>query len=438
MSKDIQTIRQLQTSYSKLQNSLDAAYKNNQQLVSQVASKTADCQQLRAQVPELEVKIAELSHESSDIRLPASPASSTTSSSSSSLTLPSSTPSTPPSPVVSPHRDNVSKSRSGTLVIGDLLLRDIDGKQIRGVRVICKRGGYIADVKDLLLAQNKQYHHLILHVGTNDADLSLETSDVLGEFRPLLEAAVARADVVSVSALWPCLDGTRVRTMVEAVNVGLEQLTEGLDCQFISHDGNFRHQDNTISETMFDNDGLHLSRYGTMKVMINLGLKYQESTHSTNDQQRERPKPQNQPRDRGVDNQRKRQALHHHSRHSTQQSQPRRPLRVRDSGPIQDSQKHHTNVPSQQHTSRHEHWQRGDYNQNRFLNRPRQYTLQAKQQEVYDTRPLKLSQTSNHSHHVSCYHCGESSHDSEQCRFTSRVRCFRCHSLGHKERQCSR
>ena len=121
-------------------------------------------------------------------------------------------------------------------------MRDIDGKQIRGVRVICKRGGYIADVKDLLLAQKKPYHHLISHVGTNAADLSLETSDVLEEFRPLLEAAVARSDVVSVSALCPRLGGTRVQTMVEAVNVGLEQLAAGLDCQFISHDGNFRHQ----------------------------------------------------------------------------------------------------------------------------------------------------------------------------------------------------
>ena len=259
--------------------------------------------------------------------------------------------------------------------------------------------------------------------------------------------------------------------MVEAVNVGLEQLAEGLDCQFISHDGNFRHQDNTISETMFDEDGLHLSHYGTMKLMLNLGLKYQESTPSTNDQQRERPKPQNPPRDRGGVNQRKRQALYHHSRHSTQQSQPRRPLRVRASGPIQDSrrplrvrasgpiqdsrrplrvrasgpiqdsrrplrvrasgpiqdsrrplrvrasgpiqdsrrplrvrdsgpiqysQKRYTNVPSQQHTRRHKHWHRGAYNQNRFLNRqgPRQFTLQPKQQEAYDTRPHKLSQTS--------------------------------------------
>ena len=190
MSKDIQSIRQLQTSYSKLHNSLDAAYKNNQHLKLPT-------------VNNFERRLLNLSHESSAIRLPASPASSTTSSSSSSFTSPSSTPSTPQSPVVSPRRDNVSQSqlRSGTLVIGDSLLRDIDGKQIRGVRVICKRGGYIADVKDLLLAQNKQYHHLILHVGTNDADPSLKTSDVLEEFRPLLEAAVARADVVSVSAL---------------------------------------------------------------------------------------------------------------------------------------------------------------------------------------------------------------------------------------------
>ena len=113
---------------------------------------------------------------------------------------------------------------------------------------------------------------MILHVGTHDADISLEASDVLDVFRPLLEAAVARADVVSVSALCPRLDGTRLQTMVEAVNVGLEQLAEGLDCQFISHDCNFRHQDNTISEMMFDKDGLHMSRYGTIKLMHNVGI----------------------------------------------------------------------------------------------------------------------------------------------------------------------
>ena len=78
MSKDIQSIRQLQTSYSKLHNSLDAAYKNNQHLKLPT-------------VNNFERRLLNLSHESSDIRLPVSPASPTTSSSSS-FTSPSSTP----------------------------------------------------------------------------------------------------------------------------------------------------------------------------------------------------------------------------------------------------------------------------------------------------------------------------------------------------------
>ena len=44
---------------------------------------------------------------------------------------------------------------------------------------------------------------------------------------PLLEAAIAKSDLVSVSAPCPRLD---VQSMVETVNVGLEQLAEGLDC----------------------------------------------------------------------------------------------------------------------------------------------------------------------------------------------------------------
>ena len=185
--------------------------------------------------------------------MPASPASSTTSSSSSSssYTSSSSVLSTPLSHVVSPHRDNVSQSqpRSGTPVIGDALLWDIDGKQIRGVRIICERGGYIADITDVLVAQTKQYLYLVIHVGKNGADLSLDASEVLEEFRPLLSAADARADVVSVSAPCPHLDGTCLQSMVETVNVGVEELAEGQVCHDgISHDGNFHHQDNNISE----------------------------------------------------------------------------------------------------------------------------------------------------------------------------------------------
>ena len=174
--------------------------------------------------------------------------------------------------------------------------------------------------------------------------------------------------------------------------------------------------------------------------MIYLGLKYQESTPSTSDQQRERLK---------------RQIHHVIVARSTKRND--KPFTI--TAGIQHSRVnldvpsvsetvapsrtvwHCTNVPSQQHTRRHEHWQRGAYNQNRFLNRQgdrdnSHYSRNNRRPMTHDRSNFHRRQ--NHSHHVSCYHCGESSHDTEQCRFTSRVRCFRCHSLGHKERQCSR
>ena len=83
----------------------------------------------------------------------------------------------------------------------------------------------------------------------------------------------------------------------------------------------------------------------------------------------------------------------------------------------------------------------GAYNHNRFLNRQgdrdnSHYTRNSRRPMTHDRSNYHKRQ--KHSHHVSCYYCGETSHDTEQCRFTSRVRCFRCHSLGPKERQCSR
>ena len=75
-------------------------------------------------------------------------------------------------------------------------------------------------------------------------------------------------------SLSPRLAGTRAHTMVEAINGVQEQLTEGLDCQFISHDGSFFHQDNTIGETMFDEGGFYLGRYFYLYLLCLIYIKY--------------------------------------------------------------------------------------------------------------------------------------------------------------------
>ena len=48
--RDVQTIKQLQSSHSKMQKSLDEAQLINQQLVYQLAIKAADCQVLKGEL----------------------------------------------------------------------------------------------------------------------------------------------------------------------------------------------------------------------------------------------------------------------------------------------------------------------------------------------------------------------------------------------------
>ena len=57
ISRDVQTIKQVQSSHSKMQKSLDDAQLNNQQLVSHLAIKTADCQVLKGELNILQDRV---------------------------------------------------------------------------------------------------------------------------------------------------------------------------------------------------------------------------------------------------------------------------------------------------------------------------------------------------------------------------------------------
>ena len=57
ISRDVQSIKQVQSSHSKMQKSLDEAQLNNQQLVSQLAIKTADSQVLKGELDILQDRV---------------------------------------------------------------------------------------------------------------------------------------------------------------------------------------------------------------------------------------------------------------------------------------------------------------------------------------------------------------------------------------------
>ena len=122
---------------------------------------------------------------------------------------------------------------------GTLLRSRRRRQQLQGVTVVCKHGGYIATIRDALNAQQREYKRVVIHVGTNDADLSIESLEVLEDFQLLIEDAVSITDEVVVSSLCPRLDDSRAKIMVDAVNAWLQGLVEGLGCIFVSHASNF-------------------------------------------------------------------------------------------------------------------------------------------------------------------------------------------------------
>ena len=91
----------------------------------------------------------------------------------------------------------------------------------------------------------------------NDADLSIESQEVLDDFQLLIEDAMSVTDEVVVLSLGPRLDGSRANRMVDTVNARFQGLVKGLYFVFASHVKNFYDEDEVIKSGLFDDDGLH-------------------------------------------------------------------------------------------------------------------------------------------------------------------------------------
>lgn len=234
LRSEVQSVRQLQTSYSKLQASLDAQQKTNQQLVNLLAAKTAECQELR--------QLASTAVDCEDQSVPVN---------------------TTPQP---------KPARTGSLLLGDSILRDVDANRLPGTSVVYRGGACINDARQQLMKDGRQYDTVVLHVGTNDLPGCLEADDVISDYRELVEEAKTVANNVVLSSVCPRSDFPDLMDKLDAVNAGLLDLSDGLDCVFVDHNNHFRTRDGGINDAVLHDDGLHLSRYGTNKLISHLGL----------------------------------------------------------------------------------------------------------------------------------------------------------------------
>ena len=157
----------------------------------------------------------------------------------------------------------------------------------------------------------------------------------------------------------------------------LNELAKKLDCQFIDNIPSFTYGDGEMDTSLFNDDGVHLSRKGTAKFTNNLTrigpICFRDSTGPSNGNILHRQKHRQYER------------MRHKSR-----------WHERNNGPS-DTVFSQENVPHR-HTNRQQSF---SYHQYR-----------------------------------GCFNCGERNHSEGSCRFDVRIQCHKCHRYGHKASMC--
>ena len=170
--------------------------------------------------------------------------------------------------------DEPDAEPSGTLLIGDSLLRDVMPTD-SNLKVDSTGGAYIVNIKKKLRATNpkrRKYESVILVVGTNDASSKRPAEKISADFKNLITSAKSIATNVTVSSIPPREDNKVDREKLDTIHQMLIPITNEDGVKFINHDINFRYRDDSVDSNLLLADKLHLSTAGVDKLLLNLGL----------------------------------------------------------------------------------------------------------------------------------------------------------------------
>ena len=335
---------------------------------------------------------------------------------------------------------NQSDTNAGmTCVIGSSIVRDVDPDKLVNTDVISISGGTIPMIHDTVNGLTNIYDRIILMVGGNDCDshnnASRPVSDILEDYRLLIQDTKSKTDTVHVGSLCPRLKGQSVTDRIDSLNAGLQVMCNEEECTFINNDESFKLSNGAANDGYLLSDKVHLSFCGTNRLAKNLAQTIKQghkdvcrrsnhraksnSSHQLPGQKREgqfaqgtqwRPHTQKPP-------------FHQNGTHRHDQTDRRniQPVGVHATR-VQWQHSHQASSPWQADALSHD----GDGWE----------TVQPHKQ-VY-TRA-----TRDDRHHSStntdwrCGFCYERNHNRDTCRHGKPVKCDKCGSYGHKAKHHS-
>ncbi|CAG2196993.1 unnamed protein product [Mytilus edulis] len=160
-------------------------------------------------------------------------------------------------------------NNNNILVIGSSLLKSINTKDLINTRVSTNRGARIIDIINIVKDTDiRQYQSIIVHIGGNDISNGATLNLIHDNYESLLYLLRSKADMntnIIVSSVPPRKD-----TDVEPVNKILIDLCDYYNLQYIDHSKCFYDDYGYVKKTLYQRDGIHLTKMGTMVFLQNI------------------------------------------------------------------------------------------------------------------------------------------------------------------------
>ena len=116
---------------------------------------------------------------------------------------------------------------SKSILIGSSLIKDIDSDKLIDTSVVCKPGGKIKDIHNVItndVSNEDRYKTMTIVVGGNDCDTTPPTSaaDIVEDYAKMIDDAKSKAQDIVVSSVCPRMISPDVTEKIAAVSAGLQ------------------------------------------------------------------------------------------------------------------------------------------------------------------------------------------------------------------------